>query len=354
MIPTRYIALIVTPALGCLLAAIFSLDAAAATATSVEIQSGPLRMTRIEDTVTGFGSVVVSDEMTDDISFSHPGQITELKVRPGQQVMRGQHLMTMTADPATLEAYRKAVNTVNFAERELARMKTLLAQHLATNAQVAAAEKAVLDAKSDVEAQRKLGNDEPLRVASASFDGYVVKVMNAPGDRIQANSTIMQLARTDQGLRVVVGLKPEDAGRVESGMPAQVSPVSAPKTHWSGTVRQISGTLNPTSRLIEAWIDVAKAADKPVPGTSASVVIVVASRDGWVVPRSAVLHDNKGAYIYQVSGGKAHRVEVETGKETDQETEIAGPFDQGLRVVTSGNYELRDGMAVREAPPARQ
>lgn len=356
MTRVRSLSLIAISGLASLVAICASTEAPADPATtSVQVQTTIPRSKAIDDTVNGFGNVAVSDELTDDVAFSHPGQITELKVRPGQKVTRGQQLVTMTADPATLEAYRKAVTALDYAERELARTKTLLSQHLATNAQVAAAQKTVSDANSDVEAQRKLGNDQPFRAATAPFDGYVAKVMNSPGDRIQANTVIMQLARTDQGIRIIVGLKPEDAGRVEPGMVVRVSPVPEQAAKQStGTVRQVSGTLNPTSRLLETWIDVTQASQNLVPGAAAEATIVIASHEGWVVPRSAVLHDDKGAYIFQVTDGKARRVDVKTGIETDNECEIAGSFDHGLKVVTSGNYELRDGMAVREAPPAQQ
>jgi hypothetical protein len=43
---------------------------------------------------------------------------------------------------------------------------------------------------------------------------------------------------------------------------------------------------------------------------------------------------------------------VKTGVETDQMTEVSGPLEPALKVVASGNYELHDGMAVREASAA--
>jgi membrane fusion protein (multidrug efflux system) len=64
-----------------------------------------------------------------------------------------------------------------------------------------------------------------------------------------------------------------------------------------------------------------------------------------------VLHDDKGDYIFRVIGGKAERVPVKTGIETDKYTEVIGPIDTKTPIVTVGNYELQDGMAVRESGP---
>ena len=65
--------------------------------------------------------------------------------------------MTITFDPATLQGYQTAVTALDFARRELTRMQNLLAQHLATNAQVATAQKAVDDAAVALETERDWG-----------------------------------------------------------------------------------------------------------------------------------------------------------------------------------------------------
>jgi multidrug efflux pump subunit AcrA (membrane-fusion protein) len=135
-------------------------------------------------------------------------------------------------------------------------------------------------------------------------------------------------------------------------MAAEITPVMAPDAQPArGTVRQVSGTVNSTTRLIDAWIDVMGSAAL-VPGTSVTVSIIVSQHRGWVVPRNAVLHDDKGSYVFQVVDGHARRVAVQTGIDTDRLTEISGQFDASLGVVTAGNYELQDGMAVRAAAPS--
>jgi membrane fusion protein, multidrug efflux system len=111
---------------------------------------------------------------------------------------------------------------------------------------------------------------------------------------------------------------------------------------------------------VDLWIDVPGSAEALVPGTSVAVRIAVAERTGLVVPRRSVLHDGQGDYVFQVANGKARRVNVRTGLSTDRVTEVSGPLDAALNVVSLGNYELQDGCAVREAaapvdaPPAAQ
>ena len=55
--------------------------------------------------------------------------------------------------------------------------------------------------------------------------------------------------------------------------------------------------------------------------------------------------------MFQVNAGKAARVEVRVIGMAGSTTVIAGPLDPARPLVTSGNYQLQDGAAVRTAPP---
>jgi membrane fusion protein, multidrug efflux system len=330
------------------LASAVAADAPKAPPPTVEIKSTPLRQKQISETISGIGAITASDEATTDISFLHAGQIASLDVQTGERVTKGQRLAELTADPAAIQNFEKAVANLSFAERDLERSRTLLAQHLATNAQVAAAQKAYEDAAAAVATERKLGDDKSTEMATATFDGFVVKLMVALGDRIQQDTPLMKLARTDVGARIVVGLPADQATRIAPGMEAQVKPVmDADPVSLEARVGGTSGSINPTSRLIDCWLTLAHATDKIAEGTTVTVTIVVARHSGWVVARQAVLKDDRGAYIFQVDGATARRVDVKAGIETDDETEIIGPFDPKKDVVVRGNYELEDGMNVR-------
>jgi membrane fusion protein (multidrug efflux system) len=319
-------------------------------APSVLIETAALREQVLKRTVQGYGIVATSEDAVIGVSFLHPGQISRLRVRPGEVVKAGEVLLELSTDPSATLGYQTAVAALDFAKRDLARTRTLLAQHLATNAQLAAAQKAVEDAIAAVEVQRKLGNDRKTEVITAPFNGYITALTVALGDRVQPNTTVLKLARTDR-VQITVGLQPEDAALVQTGMAAEVVPVFIPNNRLSGAVRGATGTINPATKRVDVWVELVAAEQELVPGTAVSVEIVLEQHTGWVVPRDAVLRDSKGDYIFQVTGGKAERVPVKTGIETDKYTEIIGHIDAKRPIVTVGNYELQDGMVVREGGP---
>jgi RND family efflux transporter MFP subunit len=316
-------------------------------APSVLVETAAPHEQVVKRTVQGYGTMATSEDAVVGVSFLHPGQISRLRVRPGEVVKAGEVLLELSTDPSATLSFQMAVAALDFAKRDLARTKTLLAQHLATNAQIAAAQKAVEDAIAAVETQRKLGNDQKTEVITAPFNGYVTALTVALGDRVQPNTTVLKLAPADR-VQVTVGLQPEDAARVQTGMAAEVVPVFTPDSRLSGVVRGATGTINPATKRVDFWVELVAAEQELVPGTAVSVEIVIEQHTGWVVPRDAVLRDGKGDYIFQVTGSKAERVPVKTGIETDKFTEIVGPIDMKHAIVTVGNYELQDGMAVRE------
>jgi RND family efflux transporter MFP subunit len=317
---------------------------------SVLIETAALRQQVLKQTAQGYGTVATSEDAVVGVSFLHPGQISRLRVRPGEVVKAGEVLLELSTDPSATLGYQTAVAALDFAKRDLARTKTLLAQHLATNAQLAAAQKAVEDAMAAVETQRKLGNDRNTEVITAPFNGYVAALTVALGDRVQPSTTVLKLARTDR-VQVTVGLVPEDAARVQTGMAAEIVPIFTPDSRLSGVVRGATGTINPATKRVDVWVELVAAEQELVSGTAVSVEIVIEQHTGWVVPRDAVLRDAKGDYIFQVTVSKAKRVPVKTGIETDKYTEIMGSIDTKSPIVTVGNYELQDGMAVREGAP---
>jgi membrane fusion protein, multidrug efflux system len=67
-----------------------------------------------------------------------------------------------------------------------------------------------------------------------------------------------------------------------------------------------------------------------------------------LTPREAVLTDANGPYVFQIAAGKAKRLAVTIVGEAGDKTVITGPLDPTRKIVVTGNYELSDGMAVRE------
>ncbi|MDE2297124.1 MAG: efflux RND transporter periplasmic adaptor subunit [Burkholderiales bacterium] len=317
-------------------------------APSVLIQSQPLVRRTLGSTLTGYGIVAAAASQVQTLAVASASRVRRILVSPGQTVKRGALLAEVTLDPTAMAATEQARSTVGYAQAEVVRVEGLLADRLATQRQLAAARKALTDAELALRTQQRL-TGAPVQRVTAPFDGIVVGLNAAQGDPVAANAPILQVARGDGG-RVHLGIEPEDSRRVTPGMHAQVTSVFGDDPPVDAVVVQVLGMINPQTQLVDVVVALPAAATAHLlPGTRVRGDIVVQTVQGYAVPRQAVLRDAQGWYVYQVVGGKARRVAVKPGIEARGQVAIEGALDAAAQVVTLGNYELKDGMAVREA-----
>jgi membrane fusion protein, multidrug efflux system len=315
---------------------------------SALVKTQSLQRQNLTDSVTAFGDVMTGQVVA--ISFPRAGQVSQLLVVPNQLVKSGTPLATLTSDPNAKLAYAQAASAVDFSGNELRRNEELFSLQLATQSQVDSARKALLDAEAYLAAQQQLGGDVGTATVAAPFNGVIVAVNVAQGDRIQPGTAILQLGRTDV-LRVQLGIEPDDAHLVHLGMPVTLSPVSDFTKTVSVSIEENQGIVDSKTQLVDAVTTVPAArATFLVPGMHVRATIKVGQHLAWAVPREAVLTDANGAYIFQVADGKARRVKVTTAGESQAIVAISGNIDAQLPVVVVGNYELADGMLVREGP----
>jgi len=302
----------------------------------------------LDQTLVGYGQVGTDAGHTESLSAPVAGMIATLAVAPGTPVDKGQKLLDFDVAPNVQATYRQAASAVASASEELKRIESQAKLQLATQSQMAAARKNLADAKAAYQAQQQLDAGRRTSAIRAPFAGVVVAVAIHQGDRVQAGAALVQLAHTN-ALMVALGVEPEDSVKVRPGMPVRLNSVFRPEEKAQGSVVQRQMALDPQTHLVNVLARFTPAAGHPwTIGVPVRGEIVLHSAPEWTLPRNAVLTDKQGAYIYQVKNGKAHLVRVKVESESDQATAIQGGFDPTLPVVVVGNYELHDGMAVRE------
>lgn len=323
---------------------------AEAVAPVATVRSQLPQVQSVPETLDAIGDV--SAWQTSGLSFARAGQVTRLGVAVGDKFTKGTVLATLAPDPAVKQAYQAAVDAVNMARREGERQKQLLDSHLATQSQVDSAERALRDAQGGLKALEEQGGGPAESQLTAPFEGIVSTVSVVQGDRVQAGSPILQVARADQ-MRVLIGIEPSDRLRVRAGTQGTLWPVVAPTVETRPielVVAEVQDAVDPKTQLVNAVVMLPRAvAGQLAPGMKARVSLQVGAISAVAVPRNAVLTDDKGDYVFQVVSGKALRVSVTKKLDNGVVAAIDGIRNMKLPVVTEGNYELEDGMAVKDA-----
>ena len=186
---------------------------------------------------------------------------------------------------------------------------------------------------------------------------------NLADARILAPITGVVSARhAEPGEQMAVGkvvLRIDDLSVVEAAayLPAQYYPEVEPgKTEFrlgvggreagAHVVAYRSPVINPTLRTFEIKGKVAAADGVAVPGQMADLTIVFETRSGLGVPSASILTRNGKSIVFVAQDGKAAAREVQTGLQNDAWTEIVSGLEAGESVVTEGQTQLRDGLAV--------
>ncbi|CAB3717829.1 hypothetical protein LMG24238_04660 [Paraburkholderia sediminicola] len=319
----------------------------------VSVQTVRVQRAVIAQPVRAYGIVAASASNLTTVNLPYLARIVQLRVQAGQSVTRGTPLFVVQADPAAVLAATQAKSAVTLAQGELARTQSLYDKGLATQSQLAAARKAAEDAQQALAAQSQTGVASGNKIVAAPLDGVVLQVSAAQGDQVQAGAAILQLAGgngKDARANVMLGVEPSDAPAIHAGDTVTLHGLSTSlaRAAADGHVVLVGASVDQQSQLVNVGANVPLGQSAFIPGTRVSADIATRSGTHWVVPRAAVLKDGKGAYVFQITPqNRARRVAVVTQVENGDRYGVDGPIDAAEGLVVSGNYELKDGMAVR-------
>lgn len=330
--------------LALLLCAVRAVPAAGPT---VAVDVRPAERRALAETVTAYGVLEPDPDQVIAVSIPRAGLITRVWVELGERVEAGQHLLEIATAPDAVMQFQQAQSALDLAQRELARSQRLFDEQLATRAQVDTARAAVSDARSTLAALRDKGIGQATEIVTAPVAGVVSRIDVQQGQRVQADTTTLLLAN-QHALIARLGVEPEDLRRISPGAAVEVRDVFDDHLSFDGTTRDVHASIDPVTRLVDVLVPVPQArADLLVLGSALSARIRLATVDGTVVPRSAVLRDDRGAYVFTVSDGRARRIDVTTSVAEGDWIAVDGDLAAGTPVIVRGNYGLDDGTAVR-------
>jgi RND family efflux transporter MFP subunit len=311
----------------------------------VSVQSAIPVRTAFHLTIEAWGTAVGDPTKTRTLSLGHGGEVESLLVAPGERVVRGQALLAIAPDPAARVAMEQAQSALVLARDELARTKQMATQHLATQSQLAAARKNLADAEAALASQRALGGGTSREILSAPAEGVITSIDVKRGDRFAANTALIGFA-PDQALVAELGVLPADGPRLKVGQAVVLDSVDGGGRHVAGSITMVGQAIDPQSRLLPVRASLPPDAGI-VNGAAVHARIRVADVEAWSVPRAAVLHDERGDYLFQIESGRAHRADVTLRSADGDPVGVDGPLDPKATVIVQGVYELSDGDQVR-------
>lgn len=315
---------------------------------SVLVQVTHLRSGSLPRIVTVYGRTETDPAARRAVTAPAAAVIGAIDVRPGQQVAEGAPLIRLGPSPATAAAYTQALSALQVTGDLARRTSALLAQHLATAQDLAAAEKSASDARAALAALTAEGAGGP-QTLRAPFPAIVAAVSTSPGAVVAEGAVLVDLARSD-ALVLQAGAVPAQAAAIQPGDPAAIIPLGG-RGGAGGTVLLRGSMVDTQTGLVPVVVALPRGV--LLPGELAQARIVADQIRGYVVPHAAILVDDGGnPYVVQAVERIARHVPVRIlGSDADSDV-IAGSLDPAAPLVLTGNYQLDNGTRVRVASPA--
>lgn len=309
------------------------------------------------------------------------GQISRLPVSDGDYVEKGQLLLELwNADlraeqtraerdaVASRSRAREACVIADVAMREANRLTQIEAQGLAS---VEDTERAVGNAESRAaacDAAQDVTEVSEARVAVAEaalertrliapFSGVIAEINGELGEFVTPSPMGMPVPPIvdlidSTCLYISAPIDEVDAPSIKQGMPARISLDAFPNRVFAGHVRRVAPYVLDVEKQartvkIEAEIDDPQK-NGLLPGYSADVEVLLASRDDVLRIPTSVITDSNKVFVFDEDAGQLTLREIETGISNWEFTQVTAGLREGERIVSSIDREgVSDGAAAQ-------
>jgi membrane fusion protein, copper/silver efflux system len=197
------------------------------------------------------------------------------------------------------------------------------------------------------------GKSQARITLTAPIGGVVVELMAREGMTVMPGATLFRI----NGLSSVwanAEVPESQAALIRPGSKVQASSAAAPGTNLTGTVQAILPEVNQTTRTLKARVELANPNQVLVPGMLINMQFMdMRAEKSLLIPTEAVIQTGKRVVVMLAEDkGKFRPVEVETGIESNGQTEVKRGLQVGQRVVVSSQF-LIDSEASLKGVEAR-
>lgn len=275
------------------------------------------------------------------------GVVLEIMVEEGDQVRAGQVLARLDSDRQRLSVKQSEANLRKL-ENDYKRQQEMFARKLISQD--------VFDrSRFDLDTQRAAHDMSKLELSyteiRAPISGVVSKRMVKVGNLIQLNQPLFKIDDFDP-LEAMINVPEREMRLIKAEQPVQMLVDALPDAVFTGSVARVSPVVDSNTGTFRVVAQFKDPTGRLRTGMFGRVRIVYDERaDALVVPRSALVGDDKDASVFVVEDGTAKRRQVRLGYADGGQVEVVDGMSEGEQVVTLGQAALRDGSKVQIINP---
>jgi membrane fusion protein (multidrug efflux system) len=310
----------------------------------MQVRVAVLRPQMLENTIEATGSLLANEAI--EVRSEIAGRVSQIGFTEGGRVTKGQTLIRINADDLQAQL-RKTGLAVQLATDDEGRKKQLLDVKGISQQAYDDAHIALQSAEADQDNLRAMLAKTVIR---APFSGKIGLRQVSEGGYVSPNTLITDLQQVTP-MKVEFSV-PERFGREVAVGKQIIFTLDGDTALYTAEVYAIDPAVDVTSRTITVRARNANTNGKLRPGAFAHITVQLSKvPTALMIPTEALIPDIQGQKVLVIKNGKAVSARVETGIRTNTEVELTSGVQPGDTVITTGLLQLREGMAVKAAPP---
>lgn len=269
------------------------------------------------------------------------GIVVELNVEEGDWVKTGDVLAKLDDEQLQIELQQTEAQ-LNKLESDHERSRSLFEKKLISQEQYDAIRFEFQQLKAAH--QLKMLQLEQTQITSP-ITGVISQRLIKMGNLVTANQEVFQVTSMNR-LRAIMHIPEHELGKMKVGQEVQVKADALPGMDFRGKVDLISPVIDTETGTVKVTIAV-ESKPQLKPGMFCRVQLVYDRRDNaMLVPRNAVVTEDRDRFVYVVENGMAFRKPVVTGYVNDTSIEIVEGLFDGAPIITMGQNGLKDSTKV--------
>lgn len=320
------------------------------------------------DEVTAPGRIGIDPNRSSRLLLPVAGRVVAVLAKVGDAVEQGQPVLSVdspdadAAIAAALQAEaaeRQVQSALSKSDADLARTTELYEHHAVAQKDLLGAQNDQAQARAALEtaravlqqARRKLelldlklaGESRQIVRVRAPISGKVLEVNVAPGEyRNDTGTPLMTIA--DLSRVWIASDVPEPAIRfIHVGERVTITMVAYPAEELEGRVARIADVLDPQTRTVKVYVDMANPGGRFRPEMFATIRHAGASRPTPVLPVAAIVQEYGHPIVFlERTPGHFERREVVLGPRAGAFMPVVSGVRVGERVVVDGGVLLKD------------
>ena len=270
------------------------------------------------------------------------GEVREILVEEGDDVRSGQVLARLDGDRLRLELTQSEAN-LRKSQRDFQRNVDLKERGL-----ISAGDFEKIKYETDaLEATYNLARLEySYTEIRAPIDGVVAQRFIKMGNTIDVNNVTFQVTSLEP-LIAYLHVPEREYRRIAQGQPAAIEVDALQGSEFHGVVSRISPVVDPGTGTFKITVEVSDPTRRLKPGMFGRVNIVYDMHaQALQVPRSAIIDEAAGSFVFVVEDDKASRRPITTGYANDGRIEILDGLTGSEKLVVVGQAGLKEGSKV--------